>query len=411
MPNNIIAPIIKSDPTVIHHSEDVLNQEYKKTTVPDRITSSNDEECPISSRVPDRITSSHNEEESTTPCSDAPDRIMGIKEDEEGSHTSSTVPDRIMSIDDDKEVGSAMSSGVSDCVLDKTDKGDENSKPKMEKETKIKNLNADEAVAIHQLLTFNKSVLTPVSIHRDFANVSAEEAPLLLGINRPLKNSFPIKLYSLLDRSQVDGYSTIISWAEHGRSFKIYNFNLFVKKIMPIYFYQTKMSSFIRQLSTYGFHKITADHNPDKESYYHELFLRGREDLCPWIVRQKKRSLIIGPESEPDLYKFKPMPVSSKTTTVAKPVQYYQPQQQQLPQQQLPQQQLPQQLPQQQLQYLPQQQLQHLPPQQLQHQPQQQPQINIINIDGINMMHVMPQPTKAMLPRKSLLEAIKGKWN
>ena len=373
MPNNIISSM-KLNATITHHPEDVPSQDFIKTTVTDRVTSMNDEESSTSPTVFDRITSINNDEQCVTNSSEVPERNMSMNE--EGTSASSTIPDRIRSVDDAKEE-SVLSSTVS--VSNRAVENKDKEEGSTQKVTKIKNLNADEAVAIHQLLSFNKSVLSPVLAHRDFADASIDEIPLLLG-NRQLKNSFPIKLYSLLERSEADGYSSIISWTKHGRAFNIYNFALFVKKIMPIYFYQTKMSSFIRQLSTYGFHKITGETNLDKDSYYHELFLRGREDLCPWITRQKKRSLIIGPDSEPDFFNFKPMPVSLKMTTVAKPVQYYQPPPHQQPQ-------------------------------------QQQPQINIFNINNINMMQAQQQVQQYehqnhfILPRKSLLESIVRKLN
>ena len=175
-----------------------------------------------------------------------------------------------------------------------------------------KHLNSAEAVAIQSLLNFKVTMPQESSSYRDFSETDNSEIPAVLGGSRQLKNSFPIKLYSLLERSEADGYSSIVSWVKHGRSFKIYNQNLFVKKIMPIYFYQTKMSSFVRQLSTYGFHKIVDELNADRDTYYHELFLRERQDLCAWIVRQKKRSLIVDPKEEPDFSSFKSMPQISK---------------------------------------------------------------------------------------------------
>ena len=69
------------------------------------------------------------------------------------------------------------------------------------------------------------------------------------------------------------------------------------------------MSSFIRQLRAYGFHKIIGNGNKDKGSFYHHLFLRGRPGLCSSIYRQKKCTLLFNEEYEPDLSKFDPMPL------------------------------------------------------------------------------------------------------
>jgi len=115
---------------------------------------------------------------------------------------------------------------------------------------------------------------------------------------------FPMKLHKIVERCEIDGYSDIISWMPHGRSFKIHNRNEFVTKVMPKYFYITRFTSFIRQLTLYGFYKCRK--GADKGSFFHELFLCGRPGLCAGITRssEKKRKL----ESEPNFYKMLYLP-------------------------------------------------------------------------------------------------------
>jgi len=94
-----------------------------------------------------------------------------------------------------------------------------------------------------------------VKTYRDFLSLSDEEVlgKLSTKNNRNrLIETFPVKLHCILERSVEDGYSPIISWLRHGRGFKIHDNNLFLRTVMPRFFYQTKMSSFIRQLSSYG---------------------------------------------------------------------------------------------------------------------------------------------------------------
>lgn len=64
------------------------------------------------------------------------------------------------------------------------------------------------------------------------------------------------------------------------------------------------MTSYQRQLSLYGFVRITS--GKDRGAYYHELFLRGRPDLLVCIERKRVKGTgskqAASPETEPDFY-------------------------------------------------------------------------------------------------------------
>jgi len=64
---------------------------------------------------------------------------------------------------------------------------------------------------------------------------------------------FPIKLFKILERSEIGGYSSLISWLPHGQAFKIHNEDLFKEHIMKKYFFQTELKSLKHQLYVYGF--------------------------------------------------------------------------------------------------------------------------------------------------------------
>jgi hypothetical protein len=98
-----------------------------------------------------------------------------------------------------------------------------------------------------------------------------------------VKISFTKKLHSLLEEN-LD--PDVISWQPHGRSFVIHNPKEFLSEVMPKYFMQSKLTSFQRQLNLYGFTRIMAP-GPDKGSHYHELFLRGKNELVPHVVRMR----------------------------------------------------------------------------------------------------------------------------
>ena len=57
----------------------------------------------------------------------------------------------------------------------------------------------------------------------------------------------------------------------------------------------------------YGFQKISSKKNPDRDAYFHELFLRGRPGLSRGILRHRHKSLR-DPSNEPNLHMFPPMP-------------------------------------------------------------------------------------------------------
>jgi HSF-type DNA-binding len=109
----------------------------------------------------------------------------------------------------------------------------------------------------------------------------------------------------MLDKAEKEGYEHIVSWQPHGRAFQVHDQTEFVDKVMPAYFRQTRFSSFQRQLSLYGFLRLTrrgADHG----AYYHECFLRGLKPLCYKMQRTRVKGYWVrqssSPATEPDFY-------------------------------------------------------------------------------------------------------------
>ena len=70
-------------------------------------------------------------------------------------------------------------------------------------------------------------------------------------------NSFPFKLHGVLHQIGLDRLSHIMSWQPHGRAFRIHDMRGFISKVMYQYFGHKKITSFQRQLSVYGFQKLT----------------------------------------------------------------------------------------------------------------------------------------------------------
>lgn len=130
---------------------------------------------------------------------------------------------------------------------------------------------------------------------------------------------FPVKLHSMLDAIERDGYAHIVSWQPHGRCFVVHKPKEFVSHIMPKYFNQSKMASFQRQLNLYGFNRLTG--GLDKGGYYHELFLRGKVSLAYDINRMRVKGTGVrmptNPDSEPNLYALPPMPADGDAPVAA----------------------------------------------------------------------------------------------
>jgi len=57
---------------------------------------------------------------------------------------------------------------------------------------------------------------------------------------------FPWKLHEMLEDAATEGNEHIVSWQTHGHSFIVHKPKVFVEKIMPTYFNQSKFASFQR---------------------------------------------------------------------------------------------------------------------------------------------------------------------
>jgi hypothetical protein len=105
---------------------------------------------------------------------------------------------------------------------------------------------------------------------------------------------FPEKLFLMLETVDRDD---VVSWQPHGRCFIVHKPKEFVSEIMPIYFRQSKLTSFQRQLNLYGFCRLTS--GKDRGGYYHELFLRYRPFLCKRMMRTRIKGTGIKAASSP----------------------------------------------------------------------------------------------------------------
>ena len=85
------------------------------------------------------------------------------------------------------------------------------------------------------------------------------------------KATFPTTLFDILADPEL---GDIISWLPHGRSWKILDSTKFNESVLSSRFNQSKYTSFVRQVNGWGFRRVTV--GSEANTYYHELFLRGR---------------------------------------------------------------------------------------------------------------------------------------
>ncbi|XP_058097156.1 heat shock factor protein HSF24 [Magnolia sinica] len=104
-----------------------------------------------------------------------------------------------------------------------------------------------------------------------------------MGSHRSEPAPFLTKTYQLLEDPSTD---EMISWNESGSTFVVWCPAEFARDVLPKYFKHSNFSSFVRQLNTYGFHKIV----PDRWEFANDCFRRGERDLLCEIHRRKSTS-------------------------------------------------------------------------------------------------------------------------
>jgi len=139
--------------------------------------------------------------------------------------------------------------------------------------------------------------------------------------NSVTNDRFPFKLHDILSRKDL---SHIIAWLPHGRSFKIYNKALLETTVLPLFFDSANYNSFVRLLNAWQFRrikrrpqknsvdpKVAEEEEGDFNSYYHELFLRGRPSLfrkMRRLQRSNDRKAPMKREDEPVFTKLPALP-------------------------------------------------------------------------------------------------------
>lgn len=102
-------------------------------------------------------------------------------------------------------------------------------------------------------------------------------------------NSCPPFVRKIFQLVSDNNTNSIVSWSDNGTTFTVWNAQAFQKQILPQYFKHSNLCSFIRQLNTYGFHKVNCSNGEGGNlQFSHPQFQKNGKHLLPNICRKSK---------------------------------------------------------------------------------------------------------------------------
>ena len=143
--------------------------------------------------------------------------------------------------------------------------------PRGRKRRRRSNLKDDSHSSTEQTTQHDTHISKP-HVYHDYSGLSGGPVilPTLAKKGRGgVSSMFPTVLHHMLEDAEKLGFDDVVSWLPHGRAFHVHQPEKFVTDVMPKYFRHTRLSSFQRQLSLYGFTRL-ARKGPDRGAYYHE---------------------------------------------------------------------------------------------------------------------------------------------
>jgi hypothetical protein len=134
------------------------------------------------------------------------------------------------------------------------------------------------------------------------------------------KHSFAEHLMAVLDD---ESNSDILTWMPDGNAFTIINPKKFTLVDMPKLFNIRNMSSFVRKLGRWGFHRVHEKETRNSDIFKHEYFQRGNFELCAKIKCVGRKESPPSPKLVPTVKasqsKYKPSVAKSLAAPVSPP--------------------------------------------------------------------------------------------
>jgi len=159
-----------------------------------------------------------------------------------------------------------------------------------------------------QALDESTTMAAAQSVQHQSISYMQQPPPVLRASGWVRSQRFPTKLYALLSQPQL---SSIITWMPHGRSWKVLKPRVFETSVLPVFFESDNYHSFNRVINAWSFRRKST--GPDRGSYFHELFLRGKPHLQKYMRRLPRthKKLAMSKSEEPDFFeleKTSPLP-------------------------------------------------------------------------------------------------------